>query len=179
VTRIHLEPFTAAHVPVWADLTLDPDVQRFTSVPEPPPPGYAQAWFDAYERGRLDGTREAFVVVEDGAVLGVGVAVAIDRPGRTVELGYTVAPQARGRGVATQALGALTAWAFTELDALRAELRIGTGNEASERVAARCGYVFEGILRSVPLKPGSWGDLAVWSRLATDPPVPPAISPER
>ncbi len=98
-----------------------------------------------------------------------GVALAIDRPGRTVELGYAIAPSARGRGVATEALRQLTAWALSELDVLRIELRINVDNEASKRVAERCGFVREGVLRSMPLKAGVWGDLEVWSRLATDP----------
>ena len=72
-------------------------------------------------------------------------------------------------GVATEALRQLTAWALSELDVLRIELRINVDNEASKRVAQHCGFVREGVLRSMPLKAGVWGALEVWSRLATDP----------
>ncbi len=169
-TAVRLEPLTAAHVGTLDELTRDPAVQRFTSVPQPPPPGYAAEWLSRYVGGRRDGTQEAFAVVEaDGdAVLGIGVAVAIDRPGRVVELGYSVLPSARGRGVATETLRQLTVWALSELGAVRLELRIDPRNESSKRVAERCGYALEGVLRSMPLKPGRWGDLEVWSRLASD-----------
>jgi RimJ/RimL family protein N-acetyltransferase len=41
-----------------------------------------------------------------------------------------------------------------KLDALRVELWIDVLNEPSKRVAERCGYVREGVLRSVYFKQG-------------------------
>jgi RimJ/RimL family protein N-acetyltransferase len=168
VTAIRLEPLRPDHRAVWEELILDPDVQRFTSVPEPLPPGYVEEWMARYEEGRRGGTREAFLVldVHGGQALGIGVAIGIDRPGRTVELGYAVLPGARGRGVATATLRAMTAWARSELGAIRVELRIDPANEASKRVAERCGFEREGVLRAMPIKPGRWGDLEVWSLVA-------------
>jgi GNAT superfamily N-acetyltransferase len=100
----------------------DPDNLRFTRVPEPVPPGFAQAWLEIYEEERRTGTREAFAIVgDDGAFLGLALAPKIDRETRTAELGYVVAPEARGRGVATEALRRLTAWAFEELEMVRLE----------------------------------------------------------
>ena len=63
----------------------------------------------------------------------------------------------------------LTRWAFDEAGALRAYLLIDAANVASRRVAERCGYVQEGVMRSVHLKQGRRTDLALWSRLPTDP----------
>ena len=79
-----------------------------------------------------------------------------------------MAPRARGRGVATWALDALTRWGFAELDALRLELLISVDNEASKTVAERCGYVREGVLRSLHVKQGVREDTEIWSRLASD-----------
>ncbi len=97
------------------------------------------------------------------------MAPTIDRTARTVELGYAVAAEARGRGVAAEALAALTDWAFVELCAERLELLIGVENEASKRVAARCGYVREGVLRSLWFKGDLREDTEIWSRLPSDP----------
>jgi RimJ/RimL family protein N-acetyltransferase len=69
-------------------------------------------------------------------------------------------------------LRALTSWAFAQ-GALRATLIIGVDNPASERVAERCGYVREGVMRSVYFKAGQRIDAGLWSRLPTDPPVDP------
>jgi RimJ/RimL family protein N-acetyltransferase len=148
----------------------DPELLRFTRVPEPVPPGFARIWLDRCEEARGNGSREAFAIVdEQGSFLGLALAPTIDREGRTAELGYVVAPAARGRGVATEALRQLTAWAFAELAMLRLELMISVENRASKRVAERCGYVREGVLRSLHVKQGLHEDTEIWSRLATDP----------
>jgi RimJ/RimL family protein N-acetyltransferase len=166
---VHLEPFATDHLPFIDGLLSDPDTLRFTRIPEPPPSDFPRQWLDAYEAGRRDGTREAFVVLDDDAgVLGLALAPAIDLGAREVELGYIVAPDARGRGVGTEILRALTRWAF-DAGALRATLIINVDNPASERVAARCGYVREGVMRSIHLKRGRRTDATLWSRLPSDP----------
>jgi RimJ/RimL family protein N-acetyltransferase len=158
------------HVAGVAALALDPDVIRFTRVPDPPPDDFASTWFARYEAGRADGTREAFAIVdEDGAFLGVAVAPEIDVEAATAEFGYVVTPAARGRGVATEALRLITEWAFGEAGLERLELLISVDNAGSKRVARRGGYVFEGVRRSGYLKPGRREDTEIWSRLATDP----------
>jgi RimJ/RimL family protein N-acetyltransferase len=170
MSTIALAPLGAAHIADVEALTNDPDVLRFTRVPDPPPPRFVQTWLAAYEDGRKDGSREAFAIVgrPDGEFLGIAVAPQIDRTARTAELGYVVAPAARGRGVASEALRLLTEWAFAELGMERLELLISVENEASKRVAARCGYMREGVLRSHYVKGELREDTELWSRLPTD-----------
>ena len=166
---IRLEPLGVEYVPLVEAMLHDPDLLRFTRVPEPVPPGFARTWLDCYEKARGDGSREAFAVVGgDGDFLGMAFAPEIDRETGTAELGYVVAPAARGRGVATEALRQLTEWAFAELGMFRLELKISVENTASKRVAERCGYVREGVLRSLHFKQGLREDTEIWSRLATD-----------
>jgi RimJ/RimL family protein N-acetyltransferase len=50
----------------------------------------------------------------------------------------------------------------------RLELLISVENDASKRVAERCGYVREGVLRSLHVKQDVREDTEIWSRLATD-----------
>ena len=169
MAEIRLEPFAESHLESVEALVQDTDVQRFTRIPSPPPPGFARDWLNVYEVGRRSETKEAFAVVGDGGeFLGLAVAPRIDRNTRTAELGYTVMPASRGRGVASEALKLLTAWAFDELGLIRLELLIGVANEASKRVATRCGYVREGVLRSLHVKQGIREDTEIWSRLASD-----------
>jgi RimJ/RimL family protein N-acetyltransferase len=168
---IELVPFGTAFLAGLRGLLTDPAVIRFTRVPEPTPEDFAEQWRDRYEAGRRDGTREAFTIVDraTGGFLGLAVAPVIRRTERTAELGYVVDAAARGRGVATTALGLLTAWAFRELDSVRLELLISVDNPGSKRVAEHNGYRYEGTMRSVFVKPGLWEDTEMWSRLATDP----------
>lgn len=166
---IRLEPLSAEHVDGLDALAQDPEVQRNTYVPSPPPADFAQSWLERYEQGREDGTREGFAIVdaEDGSFLGIAVAVRIDKEANEAELGYILAPEARGRGAATEGLRLLTEWGF-ERGWERLELRGDADNEASRRVAERCGYTLEGILRSVYFKEGRRSDMFIYSRLPSD-----------
>jgi RimJ/RimL family protein N-acetyltransferase len=168
---IRLEPLSGRHLALLHQLVGDPETQRFTRVPVPVPPDFPGRWLSAYETGRDDGTRIGFAVVDDetGEQLGLALAPTIEPEAATAELGYVVAPRARGRGVGTAALGMLTEWALSELGLERLELRISVENGASKRVAERCGYVREGVLRSVYVKDGLREDTEIWSRLAGDP----------
>ena len=161
---------TEAHFEGLEELVRDPGVLRFTRVPDPPPADFVRRWFERYEQGRAEGTKEGFAIVdEDGAFLGLALAPEIDAESRTAELGYMVSPGARGRGVASEAVRQLTEWAFEERGLLRLVLYISVENTASKGVARRCGYVYEGTLRSDYVKPGLREDIEIWSRLPDDP----------
>jgi RimJ/RimL family protein N-acetyltransferase len=168
---VRLVPLVDHHADLLGPILEDAQALRFTRLPEPPPADFARTWIARYERSRGDGTAEGFAIVDaaDGTFLGLALAPVIDREGREVELGYIVAPDARGRGVATEALGLLTDWAFGALGALRITLIVDAENAASRRVAERCGYVYEGTLRSSHLKQGIRIDAEIWSKLPTDP----------
>jgi [ribosomal protein S5]-alanine N-acetyltransferase len=168
---IRLVRLSAEHAGGMEALAQDPDVQRNTYVPVPPPAGYGRTWVERYEEARVEGSREAFAILDerDGSFLGFAAAVRVDDDAREAELGYVVAREARGRGVASIALGVLTDWCFKRrLE--RIELRIDSTNKASMRVAERCGYTHEGTLRSMHFKQGMRSDVAVYSRLASDRP---------
>jgi RimJ/RimL family protein N-acetyltransferase len=171
MSEVRLVPFAADHAEAVAALLDDPEILRFTRIPEPAPEGFAEQWVERYERGRREGRQMGFAALDaGGGFVGLALAPVIDAAGGEVELGYLVAPAARGRGVATAMLRQLTEWAFGELGAQRAYLIISVDNVASERVAARSGYTREGVMRSVHLKQGRRGDAALWSRLPTDRP---------
>ena len=167
---MELRPLAEAHIADLDRLIEDPEVLRQTRIPEPPPAGFTRRWLARYVEGRRDGSCEGFAIHgDDGAFLGMALAPEIDGETGEVELGYIVAPEARGRGIATEALRRLTRWAFDELEAQRIILLIDTENPGSNRVAERAGYVREGVLRSVFLKQRRRIDAVLWSRLPTDP----------
>ena len=64
------------------------------------------------------------------------------------EVGYWLARDARGHGHATRAVRLITAWGFRSLGLERIDLLAATGNPASQRVAERCGFTREAVLRS-------------------------------
>jgi RimJ/RimL family protein N-acetyltransferase len=175
VHPIRLEPLDDRWLVDVASLVEDPDVRRFTRLPEPPPEGFPRTWIDSYQTGREDRTREGFAAIgASGQFLGLGLAPHIDHAAAEAELGYIVAAAAREHGVTTEILRLLTQWAFNDQCLLRVYLIIDVDNHASHRVAQRCGYQREGVMRSIHVKQHQRIDAALWSRLPADPVPPPA-----
>ena len=164
---MQLVPFSERHLGDVRELIADPTILHFTRIAEPPEPGFPEWWLARYQRGREDGTAEAFAIEQDGRFLGLALVPTINAEDAEMELGYMVAAPARGRGVATEALRQLTAWAF-ERGAQRLVLIIDVTNEASRTVAVRCGYALEGVMRSIHLKQGRRVDAELWSKLPSD-----------
>jgi len=63
-------------------------------------------------------------------------------------VGYMVSPQARRHGFATRALRLIVRWAFEQLDVERLALWTLPGNLASQAVADKAGFRFEGLARN-------------------------------
>jgi RimJ/RimL family protein N-acetyltransferase len=168
---ITLEPLAQRHVPVFQTLVLEDDIRRFTMVPTRPDRHFAANWVARYERGWAEGSRAGFAILGgDGAIVGFAGIFGLDDPGAEGEIGYLVAAEARGQGIAGRSVSLLTRWGFDELGLERIELRIDTDNVASARVAERAGYRLDGVLRSKHFKEGLRTDLGIWSRLRSDVP---------
>ncbi len=69
------------------------------------------------------------------------------------EIGYWRRTGCEGRGYATEAVQAMTRLAFDVLGARRVEIRMDDQNVASWRLAERCGYTLEGLLRLDSITP--------------------------
>lgn len=88
---------------------------------------------------------------------------------RCASVGYRVAPWRRNRGVASHALAAATQWGFQSLGLERLDLPHAVENPASCRVAEKCGFRFEGLLRKGFRDDyGQRWDSHLHGRLATD-----------
>jgi RimJ/RimL family protein N-acetyltransferase len=99
----------------------------------------------------------------------------------SAEVGYWVAPSARGRGIATEAVRLMVRHAFIDtadggMGLRRLLLAHANGNEASHEVAVRNGFVHTGTERVAErLGDGTYADLHWYDLLATDPPAPPTF----
>ena len=119
-----------------------------------------------------DGTHATFSVLDatSGRLLGNVSLWQVDlAEDRDASIGYRTAPWARGRGVATASVGAATRWAFGALGVERIALPHAVDNLASCRVAEKCGFPAEGVLRGAyRADDGSRHDEHLHARLATD-----------
>ena len=168
---IRLRPLTSGDEPGFATLIADPDVRRFTRIPDPPPEDFARTWLQRYVDAWADGSRAGFAIetVDDGGWAGWAGIVDYHPDASEAEIGYIVAPAYRGRGLATRTLRLVTEWALDAAALARLELIISVDNEPSLRTARACGYTAEGVRRSTWVKGETRADVAVFSRLPGDP----------
>ena len=150
ILRIPLAPDAEA----IAAACSDPEIARWIPIPVPYSLDDALGFIDGARDGWASGTDLTFAIEERASGLLVGMIGlhGVERPGRAA-VGYWLAPSARGRGLATRAVGLITAWAFADPALVRLELMTLVGNDASGRVARRAGFRLEGILhRYLPFR---------------------------
>jgi len=83
-----------------------------------------------------------------------------------VEVGYWCRTTRSGRGFVSEAVTALSDFAFGHLHAVRVELITDEENTGSRRLAERCGFVLEGVLRRERRAPdGTLRNTCIYARL--------------
>jgi RimJ/RimL family protein N-acetyltransferase len=167
---IRLRPARVEDVPAIVRACQDPDIQRFTFVPNDYTEDLARAWVAGApgERERGEALQLAVASAETDELVGTAGLLRFSWPHRTAEIGYWVAPWARGRGIAVRATRLLAPWALGTLGLARVTCEIDPDNAASRLVAERAGFVFEGILRSAIEAKGRRWSVAVHSLLPED-----------
>ena len=145
----------------------DPEILRWTALPDPFTPDSARVFLEEAARAWDDGTVAELALVVDGRLVGA-THLAFYADWRA-SVAYWLAPESRGRGLATRAVRLLTRWGFDTFDDLvRIELWSIVGNEPSDAVARRAGFAEEGVLRSRFPCRGEYRDVRCFSLLRGD-----------
>src|SRR5262245_48918761 len=144
----------------------DPAVARnlFDGFPYPYTLAHAQAWCG----GQCREPEFGFVwgIEVDAQAIGCVGVVQQRTAGRqcNAEVGYWIGQSYWGRGIAPDALGLVTAWAWQHLpEVTRLVTPIFARNTASQRVAAKCGYVKEADIPMSLIKDGQVIDCAQYA----------------
>jgi RimJ/RimL family protein N-acetyltransferase len=102
-----------------------------------------------------------------GQLVGAAGLHRIDWATPKAEVGYWVRTSRCGNGFISEAVTALTAYAFERLRAARVELVTDEANSASRRVAERCQFKLEGTLhRERRAADGTLANTCIYARLA-------------
>jgi [ribosomal protein S5]-alanine N-acetyltransferase len=139
--RLHLRPFTAADQDAIHAVYADPEVMRHVGH------GAHRTMAETANALRIYGevlARRGYsflaVTERDGGMLvGDGGLHPLGGQGPDIELGYTLARSAWGRGYATELGGALIEYAFTELEAPRVVAQVEPANRGSRHVLEKLG----------------------------------------
>ena len=140
-----------AHVPADVDPMLemahDPEMQRWTAIPVPHDRAMSEEHaLSAIPRGWDEGTACGWAIeaTDETSAPRYAGNVDIRGSGPVTDIGYALHPWARGRGVMVRAVRLAVDWAFAEAGVEVVHWRSHVGNEASLRVAHRCGFTLHG-----------------------------------
>ncbi|MFP3464374.1 GNAT family N-acetyltransferase [Leifsonia sp. SIMBA_070] len=148
-TRVTLSVPAEADIDRIAEVCADPAIARWTTVPSPYRREHAVGFVtkvvpDGWASGRVC----TWAVRADGVLVGmVSIGDIRERQG---EIGYWMAPEARGRGHMSEAVRLAVDYGFgaapNGLALTRMVWRALVGNAASAAVARRTGFRWEGVV---------------------------------
>jgi ribosomal-protein-alanine N-acetyltransferase len=103
------------------------------------------------------------IEVDGEAAGGIGIELRTDVERVSAEIGYWLGESVWGRGIATEALKAVTAEVFQRFDLTRVFAVPFADHAASIRVLEKAGYVREGHMRQSAIKNGVIRDQALYA----------------
>ncbi|TYR54005.1 GNAT family N-acetyltransferase [Streptomyces parvus] len=163
-----LRPWERADARAFFSAYEDAETRRWHTH-RPSTVAQVEEWFDGY---RQDWEREKgchwAVARDSGEVLGRMALRGVDFEDGVANAAYWVLPAARGAGIASRALAAVSAWALDDIGFHRLELDHSTRNDASCRVATKAGFLLEGTKRSAAVHDDGRHDMHLHARVRGD-----------
>ena len=146
-----LRPKRLADAEAIAAACQDPEIPRWTLVPSPYSLEDARAFLESSGQEEAAGRSVGLLAVDaQDRLLGSFSLMELDLEQGHGEIGYWVAAEARGRGIATRAVRMLADWARDELGLTRIVVLPDKDNLPSRRVAERAGFTDTGELVVLP-----------------------------
>jgi len=127
-------------VPVMAELFDEPQIRRWTPLASPFDEDAARAYLERARLRRAEGSALQLAITETGDDTPRGEVLMFLHPD-LAEIGWGLGAAHRGRRLASRAVRLLVTWAREVWGFHRIRALIEPGNQASERVAAACGFV--------------------------------------
>lgn len=169
--RLHVRPVAPEDASRVSGVFADKQTRRWLPFPAEYGQIDGQSWCTRLaEQRRSTGAGDNLGVLrrEDDTLVGCLWTERTDWVARSTEIGYAVAPETRGFGIAAEAVDAVAIALIVEHGFQRVELRVAPGNTASRRVAEKAGFVYEGLLRNAGHVHSGRVDLQMWSLVAAD-----------
>src|SRR5829696_9568645 len=146
-TRARIRAMVETDAEAFARYRSDPEIARYQSWKAPYPLESARRLIDQQpEEPTADDWIQLAVDVDDELV--GDVAVGLSNDGRVAQLGYTLARDRHGRGLATEVVSGVVDRLFERLAVHRVEASVDPRNVSSARLLERLGFDFEGTSRA-------------------------------
>lgn len=133
------------------------------SFPYPYRPSDAKAWL---RLATAEAFNQVFAIDVGGFAVGaIGVKPGDDVNRLSAEIGYWLGEEFWNRGIATDAVKAVSQYAFETLGMVRVHAAVFEWNVASMRVLEKAGFVKEGVLAKSAIKDRQIIDQVVYARV--------------
>ena len=146
----------------------DPQLAVDWGIEQLPDEALARKWLgehaELWEKG--EGRHFGIADAATDALLGGVNFHHIETGHRRAEVGFWLAPWARGRGIGSGAVRAACEWAFDHWQLVRIEMTTLPDNEAALALARKLGFTREGLLRSRNFERGNHVDIVMLAVLA-------------
>jgi RimJ/RimL family protein N-acetyltransferase len=169
--KVLLRPFEEADFPAIRRALQDPETARLTGSARP-------AWDDVfekrmrewYETRNLQTDRLDLAVVDraGGGWAGEVVFNQVDERNAACNFRVLLGPDARDRGLGSEAIRLFVAYGFEQLALHRIALEVYAFNPRARRVYEKVGFRPEGVLRDAIRTEDGWADSTVMAILAPD-----------
>ena len=118
---------------------------------------------------KQEGPTRYFAIIADDSLAGsIGLTLKTDIYRKNAEVGYFIAEKYLGKGLATNALIAITAYAFKTFDIVRVYAEPFADNPGSCKVLEKAGYILEATFKNYVIKNGIIKDSCIYSVLKED-----------
>jgi RimJ/RimL family protein N-acetyltransferase len=145
------------HVSAWTV------ARNLAAVPHPYHRSMAEQWL-AVESTRTPLTHFA-IALGDELIGVIGLERESGICSHCAEIGYWLGESFWGRGIVSEAVVALTEWAFTEAGVVRLQAGVFARNPASARVLEKAGYQLEGRARARYFREGEYIDSLLYAKV--------------
>lgn len=147
-SRLLLRPFEAGDSEAVETYVARWEIASMTTrIAHPYPKGAAAEWIAGHAAARADGSEHTFAITLQGKGEPVGAISLRDSEPGNLELGYWLAPEQWGQGLATEAAQAMVVFGFEKLGAEGLTSGHFADNPASGRVIEKAGFRANGIAR--------------------------------
>jgi ribosomal-protein-alanine N-acetyltransferase len=164
--RLILREHTLNDAEAWFKLRHNPDVMRYIDRDSPKDTTEVEDYINSLISGFEQGDSMGWAIaLKDNPAQMIGNIVfwRMDFPNYRAEIGYLLDPAHWRKGVLSEALTAIIAFAFEEMKLHSIEANINPENEASKRLLLKHGFVKEAYFRENYYYNGKFLDSEIYS----------------
>lgn len=172
--RLRLEATAPAHANgLWSAIQVSlPELTTFMAWAPSASLANTVTFTERMEHKRQELTDWSFTIFLDEQVAGNISLTGYEALADLAEIGYWLRSDLCGRGLMTEAAGAVVDFGFDHVGCHRVELRAAESNVGSIRVAEKVGFVREGLLREANRAPdGGRYNMHLFGLLASERPT--------